>query len=82
MLLRTPRNIRRNCRIFTLTTHSSNAGAVFKFKKGEHVTAQRGSGRIRQAYDSGEFIGYEIERADKTLFMAEERELRRVIQKY
>ena len=64
------------------TLDDPDAGAVFKFKKGEHVTAPRGSGRIRQAYDSGEFIGYEIERADKTLFMAEERELRRVIQKY
>ena len=63
------------------TLDDPDAASVFKFRKGEQVTAQRGSGRIRQGYDSGEVIGYEIERADKTLFMAEEGELRRVIQK-
>jgi quercetin dioxygenase-like cupin family protein len=60
------------------TLDDPDAVSVFKFKKGEHVTAPRGSGRIRQGYDSGEVIGYEIERADKTLFMAVEDELRRV----
>src|SRR5687768_5110192 len=53
-----------------------DAASVFKFKKGDLVVAKRGTGRIRQGYDSGEFIGYEIERADRSLFMAEEGELR------
>jgi quercetin dioxygenase-like cupin family protein len=59
------------------TLDDPDAASVFKFRKGERVVAQRGSGRIRQGYDSGEFIGYEIERADGTLFMAEEGDLRR-----
>jgi len=57
------------------TLDDPNAASVFKFKKGERVVAKRGRGRIRQGYDSGEFIGYEIERADGSLFMAEEGEL-------
>ena len=32
-------------------------------------------GRIRQGYDSGEMIGYEIDGDDGTLFAAEERDL-------
>ncbi|MBA2527036.1 MAG: cupin domain-containing protein [Pyrinomonadaceae bacterium] len=59
------------------TLDDLDAGSVFKFKKGEQVVAKRGRGRVRQGYDSGEFIGYEIERADGSLFMAEEGELRR-----
>ncbi|MDQ2976121.1 MAG: cupin domain-containing protein [Acidobacteriota bacterium] len=59
------------------TLDDPDAGSVFKFKKGERVVAKRGRGRIRQGYDSGEFIGYEIERADGSLFMAEEGDLRR-----
>ena len=59
------------------TLDDPDASSVFKFKKGERVVAKRGKGRIRQGYDSGEFIGYEIERADGRLFMAEEGELRR-----
>ena len=59
------------------TLDDSDAGSVFKFKKGEQVVAKRGIGRIRQGYDSGEVIGYEIEGAGGTLFMAEESELQR-----
>ncbi len=59
------------------TLDDPDAGSVFKFKKGERVVAKRGRGRIRQGYDSGEFIGYEIERADGSLFMALEEELGR-----
>jgi quercetin dioxygenase-like cupin family protein len=59
------------------TLDDPDAASVFKFKKGERVVAKRGKGRIRQGYDSGEFIGYEIERDDGSLFMAEEREMRR-----
>lgn len=59
------------------TLDDPDAATVFKFRKNEQVVAKRGSGRIRQGYDSGEFIGYEIERADGSLFMAEEQELRR-----
>lgn len=59
------------------TLDDPDAATVFKFIKNEQVVAKRGSGRIRQGYDSGEFIGYEIERPDGSLFMAEEKELRR-----
>jgi len=59
------------------TLDDPDAASVFKFQKSERVVAKRGRGRIRQGYDSGEFIAYEIERADGGLFMAEEGELRR-----
>jgi quercetin dioxygenase-like cupin family protein len=60
------------------TLDDADAASVFKFKKGERVVvAGRGAGRIRQGYDSGEIVGYEIERADKSLFMAIESEIRR-----
>ena len=59
------------------TLDDADAASVFKFKKGEQVTAKRGRGRIRQGYDSGEVIGYEIESADGSLFMALEHELSR-----
>ena len=57
------------------TLDSPDAAAVFKFKKGQSVVARRGTGRIRQGYDSGDMIGYEIEGDDGTLFAAEERDL-------
>lgn len=59
------------------TLDDPDAGTVFKFKKGDRVVGKRGAGRIRQGYDSGEMVGYEIERADGSLFAAEEKELRR-----
>ena len=59
------------------TLDDADASSVFKFKKGERVIARRGTGRIRQGYDSGEFIGYDVQRADGSLFMALEEELRR-----
>lgn len=59
------------------TLDDPDAGSIFKFRKGERVVARRGSGRIRQGYDSGEIIGYEIDGDDGILFMAEERELQR-----
>ena len=59
------------------TLDDPDAGSLFKFKKGEPVIAKRGSGRIRQGYDSGEIIGYDVVRADGSLFMATEGELRR-----
>lgn len=59
------------------TLDDPDAGSVFKFKKGERVIAKRGAGRIRQGYDSGEFIGYDVQRADGKLFMALEQDLRR-----
>jgi quercetin dioxygenase-like cupin family protein len=60
------------------TLDDSDAASVFKFKKGQRVVATRGSGRIRQGYDSGEMIGYEIEAEDGRLFAAEESELKPV----
>ena len=58
------------------TLDDADASSFFKFRKGERVIAKRGAGRIRQGYDSGEFIGYEVQRADGSLFMALEGELR------
>jgi hypothetical protein len=58
------------------TLDDPDASSVFKFKKGERVIAKRGAGRILQGYDSGEFIGYDVQRADGRLFMALEGELR------
>ena len=57
------------------TLDDADAASVFKFRKGERVTDKRGRGRIRQGYYSGEVIGYEIESADVSLFMALEQEL-------
>lgn len=57
------------------TLDDPDAATVFKFKKGQAVVARRGTGRIRQGYDSGEMIGYEIVGDDGVLFAAEEREL-------
>ena len=59
------------------TLDDPDAASVFKFKKGERVIAKRGAGRILHGYNSGEFIGYDIQRADGSLFMALEGELRR-----
>jgi hypothetical protein len=57
------------------TLDDADAASVFRFKKGQAVVAKRGRGRIRQGYDSGEMIGYDIDGDDDTLFAAEEREL-------
>jgi quercetin dioxygenase-like cupin family protein len=57
------------------TLDDADAGSVFKFRKGQQVRSTRGAGRIRQGYDSGEFVGYEIEGTDGTLFMAAQDEL-------
>lgn len=58
------------------TLDDPDAGTVFKFKKGQLVVSKRGNGRIRQGYDSGEMIGYEIDGMDGKLFAAEESDLR------
>jgi len=58
------------------TLDDPDATSIFKFKKGQSVVSPRGPGRIRQGYDSGEMIGYEIDGADGSLFAAEEKELR------
>lgn len=57
------------------TLDDADAGSVFKFKKGERVVTKRGTGRIRQGYDSDEVIRYEIDGDDGTLFMAVEGEI-------
>ena len=58
------------------TLDSPDADGVFKFKRGDHVTTPRGRGRIRQGYDSGEIVGYEIDGDHGRLFIAEESEVR------
>jgi quercetin dioxygenase-like cupin family protein len=57
------------------TLDDADAAQVFRFRKGQRVTTKRGAGRIRQGYDSGEVIGYEIDGDDGTLFMALENEI-------
>jgi hypothetical protein len=58
------------------TLDDPDAASIFKFKKGQRVATVRGTGRIRQGYDSGEMIGYEIDGDDGSLFAAEESDLR------
>ena len=58
------------------TLDDPDAASVFKFQKGEAVVTDRGRGRIRQGYDSGEMVGYEITGDDGSLFAAEERDVR------
>jgi len=58
------------------TLDDPGSESAFRFRKGQRVACQRGTGRIRQGYDSGEMVGYEIEGDDGTLFAAEESELR------
>lgn len=58
------------------TLDDPDAASVFKFKKGQAVVTTRGAGHIRQGYDSGEMIGYEIDGADGGLFAAEESDIR------
>ena len=61
---------------YDLTTlDSPNAAAIFKFKRGDRVVTPRGKGRIKQGYDAGEVIAYDVEADDGTLFMAEECEI-------
>jgi len=57
------------------TLDDPDAASIFKFKKGQPVVTKRGAGHIRQGYDSGEMIGYEIDGADGSLFAAEESEV-------
>lgn len=59
------------------TLDDPDASSVFKFRKGDAVVTKRGRGRIRQGYDSGELIGYEIDGEGGTLFMALERDIER-----
>ena len=56
------------------TLDSPDAASTFKFRKGQRVVTPRGKGHVRQGYDSGEFIGYEIVGDDGSLFMAVESE--------
>ena len=60
-----------------VTADDSTASATFRFRRGEVVVSPRGRGRIRQAYASGSVIQYDIERANGTRFMADERDVRR-----
>src|SRR5215471_10971174 len=60
------------------TLDDADAASVFQFKRGDRVRTSRGTGRIRQGYDSGEMIGYEIEGDNGVLFAALEDEVRLV----
>lgn len=54
-----------------------DSSGVFRFRKGDRVQAPRGRGTIRQGYASGALVQYEIQSGDGSLFMAEEKVLRR-----
>jgi quercetin dioxygenase-like cupin family protein len=54
----------------------SDAGATFRFKRGERVESARGSGRIVEGYASGTLIQYEIEKPNGERFMEHQHELR------
>lgn len=54
-----------------------DSSGVFQFRKGDRVQAPRGSGTVRQGYASGAIVQYEIQSGDGSLFMAEEKVLRR-----
>jgi len=57
------------------TLDSPDAASFFKFKRGDRVVTPRGTGRVRQGYDSGEIVGYEIDGEGGSLFIAEECEI-------
>jgi quercetin dioxygenase-like cupin family protein len=57
------------------TLDSPNAAMVFKYRRGQRVSTRRGEGTIRQGYDSGEIVGYEVDGADGSLFMALEEDV-------
>jgi hypothetical protein len=60
------------------TLDDADGSAAFQFRKGQRVQAPRGRGSIRQGYASGAVIQYEVEAQDGSLFMAQEKELRRI----
>lgn len=57
------------------TLDSPDAVDIFKFRRGERVVTPRGTGRIRQGYDAGEVIAYDIDGDNGEPFMAEECEI-------
>ena len=57
------------------TLDSPDAVDIFKFRRGERVATPRGTGRIRQGYDAGEVIAYDIDGDKGEPFMAEECEI-------
>lgn len=58
------------------TLDDSDAGSVFRFRRGDKVASKRGIGRIVEGYASGSVIQYEIEGAGGERHMAHEHELR------
>ncbi|HEY6930763.1 MAG TPA: cupin domain-containing protein [Thermoanaerobaculia bacterium] len=60
------------------TLDDRDAASVFRYRRGDRVSSPRGTGRVRQGYDSGEMRGYEIDGDNGVLFMALEDEVSRV----
>jgi quercetin dioxygenase-like cupin family protein len=60
------------------TLDSADAAEVFAFKRGDRVDSPLGRGVIRQGYDSGEVVGYEIDGENGQLFMAVEADVKAV----
>lgn len=59
------------------TLDDPGAGTRFALRKGERVRGARGGGTIRQGYASGAIVQYEIQGDSGSLFMADEKDLRR-----
>lgn len=59
-----------------ITLDDPQAAQVFKFRRGQRVLTPRGPGTIRQGYDSGEIIGYDLDGDHGRLFHAEEPDIR------
>jgi hypothetical protein len=59
------------------TLDSPDAAATFSFRRGERVSAPRGTGTIREGYASGAIVQYEIEPAQGEHFMADQNDVRR-----
>jgi len=58
------------------TLDEAGAKSTFRFGRGDHVVASRGTGRSVEGYASGTIIQYEIEESNGRRFMASEHELR------
>ncbi|MES0875216.1 hypothetical protein [Sinimarinibacterium thermocellulolyticum] len=51
--------------------------SMFAFRKGDTVSTPRGSGEVLQGYRTGNNIQYEIYSAERGLFMADEKDMKR-----
>lgn len=60
------------------TLNDSDAGSMFKFRRGDRVKTARGEGVVKEGYASGDIVQYEIEGASGERFMGNESETQRI----